>query len=317
MQALCLHDGSLVYSDHEPIPLVQPDEALIRVELAGICNTDLELVGGFYDFDGILGHEFVGVVEAGPESWLGERVVGEINIGCGHCDFCLKGIPSHCRNRHALGIHYANGVFADYCVLPVANLIRVPATISNDQAVFTEPLAAAVEIVDQFHVKPTSRVVVIGAGKLGMLAAQVLRLTACDLSVVVRYKRQRDLLELWGIKAVSFSEIPAHSVDVVVDCTGQQTGFQDALEILRPRGTVVLKSTYEGLPQVNLSAIAANEYAVLGSRCGPFEPALRLLEQNLVDVVSLIDARYPLKDGIAALQKSAERGVMKVILENH
>ena len=297
-----------------PYPVTEPDETLIRLRLAGICNTDLELMQGYQDFSGTLGHEFVGYVIAGPQPWLGRRVVGEINVTCGACDMCRRGIPTQCRNRRTLGIHDYNGVFADVFRLPVRNLHAVPDRVTDDEAVFVEPLAAACQVLEAVHILPTDRVVLIGAGKLGMLCAQVLRLTGADLSVVVRRERQAVLLAGWGIRAVDYGDLERQTADVVVDCTGQESGFAAALDLVRARGTMILKSTYHGTPQADLTRIAVSEIRMIGSRCGPFPTALRLLEQKLVDVGPLIDARYPLEEAVTAIEHASEPGTLKVLL---
>jgi threonine dehydrogenase-like Zn-dependent dehydrogenase len=289
--------------------------ALLRILKAGICNTDLELIKGYLDFSGILGHEFVGVVEQGPDRLLGKRVTGEINVACGACDLCLKGIPSQCRRRYTVGIFRYPGAFADFLPLPERNLHIVPDTVSDEAAVFTEPLAAALQVVEAVHVSPRDRVVVLGAGKLGMLAAQVLKLTGADVIVPVRREKQAHLLEQWRIPAVDVQDLPPERAQVVVDCTGQADGFAEALRLVEARGTIVLKSTYVGLPQADLTRIAVKEIRIVGSRCGPFDAALRLMERGLVDVDSLIEARYPLDEGIRALEHAAEKGVLKVLLE--
>lgn len=318
MRAL-IFDKTLHLEHDVPVPTVANGEVLLRVVRGGICNTDLELMKGYMNFAGILGHEFVGVVEQGPDEWVGQRVVAEINVACGGCDFCERGIPSQCRNRSTVGINRYNGAFADYMRVPVVNLHRVPVNVSDDAAVFVEPLAAALQILEAVHVSPRDRVIVIGAGKLGLLVAQVLRLTGADLSVVVRRDKQRHLLETWGIEAVEWGRaddrLRDQSASVVVDCTGTADGFGDALRLVEPRGTIVLKSTYEGLPQANLTLVAVNEIRVVGSRCGPFPAALGLLSDRLVDVESLIEARYPLDDAAAAVEHAAARGALKILLD--
>lgn len=315
MRALVIRDGDLSLVANIPEPVAGPDEAVIRPLLAGICNTDLELVRGYYDYQGVPGHEFVGEVVSGPGDWPGQRVVGEINLGCGACDFCRADVPEHCRARKVLGINDHPGVFAERFTLPVRNLYRVPAGITNEQAVFTEPLAAALQTLAMIHIRPSDRVIVLGAGKLGLLIAQVVRLTGADLAVVVRHDQQAELLGAWGIRAARFSDLPTAQADVVVDATGQAQGFADAQYLLRPRGTLVLKSTYHGLPEANLTAVAVQEVAVVGSRCGPFPAALRLLQAGLVDVEALITARYALAEGEQAFALAAQPGVLKVLLD--
>ncbi len=314
MRALAVYDGRLRLVEDAPRPASGPDEALIRTRLAGICNTDLELVRGYYGYQGILGHEFVGEVVEGPAEWVGRRVVGEINVACGSCDYCRAGIPTHCRDRAVLGIVNHAGAFADYVTLPLRNLHVVPDSIPDAQAVFTEPLAAALQVLESAHIRPSARVVLLGAGKLGMLVAQVLRLTGVDLAVVIRHQKQARLLASWGIRAVRLDELPAAQADVVVDCTGRAEGFADALRLLRPRGLLVLKSTYHDLPAADLTRIAVEEFTVVGSRCGPFGAALRLLEQGLVDVEALIEHRFSLAEGVSAFAAAGEPGALKVLL---
>jgi threonine dehydrogenase-like Zn-dependent dehydrogenase len=298
-----------------PRPEPAPDEALIGLRVAGVCNTDLELMQGYKGFAGMLGHEFVGDVIEGPAEWLGQRVVGEINVSCGECDMCRRGVPTQCRNRRVLGILNYDGAFGDVFRLPVRNLWAVPDSVPDDAAVFVEPLAAACQIVEAVQVRPTDRVILLGAGKLGLLAAQVLRLSGCDLAVVVRRQRQADLLAGWGIRAVERGDVSPGQADIVVDCAGNAEGFGAALDLVRPRGTVVLKSTYAGLPQADLTRIAVHEIRVVGSRCGPFGAALRLLAGGLVDVRALIEAqRYRLDEAGAALDHAARPGTLKVLL---
>lgn len=314
MQAL-VYDGQLRLAVAYPLPAIDPHQALIRITRAGICNTDLELVRGYMGFQGVLGHEFVGEVVQGAPAWIGKRVVGEINVADGDCDMCRAGIPSQCGQRTTVGIDRHQGVFAEYLALQTTNLIEVPATVTDDQAVFTEPLAAACNILEVVHISPRDRVIVVGAGKLGLLCAQVLRLTGADVQVVVRRDRPRPLLAAWGIPTVSMDTLKEHQAHVVVDCTGTSDGFGLALRLLRPRGTLVLKSTYEGLPQADLTRVVIDEIKVVGSRCGSFEAALRLLEHKLVDVESLIDARYPIEKSLEAFEAAFRPGMLKVLLD--
>jgi threonine dehydrogenase-like Zn-dependent dehydrogenase len=290
--------------------------ALIQLRMAGICSTDLEMLRGYYPFTGIPGHEFVGDVLAAPgnEAWVGKRVVGEINLTCGECEACLAGREHHCSNRTALGIQGHDGVLAERFTLPVRNLHEVPSSVPDDLAVFTEPLAAALEIQEQVQIQPGMRVLVVGAGRLGMLIAQTLRLTGCDLSVVVRRQAPADLLARYGIKTVFVDDVVENSADLVVEVTGSPDGFALSRKAVRPAGTLVLKSTFAGDVTLNLSAIVVDEIRLVGSRCGPFAPALRLLEAGLVDLRPLISARYPLSEGLAAMEKAAEHGVLKVLV---
>ncbi|NWF70691.1 MAG: alcohol dehydrogenase catalytic domain-containing protein [Chloroflexi bacterium] len=314
MRAL-LFDGILRVEHNAPMPEPLADQALLKIRRAGICNTDLEIVRGYANYTGILGHEFVAEVAAGPEALVGRRVVGEINVSDGTCDMCRRGIPSQCRQRRAVGIHGYPGAFAEYLALPVRNLHLVPDNVSDDQAVFVEPLAAALNILEMLAISPRERVLVLGVGKLGFLAAQVLRLSGADVVGVVRRDTQARLLAQWGISARYIEELPKQQAQVVVDCTGLAEGFADALTLVEPRGTIVLKSTYQGLPQVDLSRVAVNEIRVIGSRCGPFPAALRLLAGGLVDVETLIERRYGLDDALQAIEYAGQKGVLKVLLE--
>jgi threonine dehydrogenase-like Zn-dependent dehydrogenase len=319
MRALVLDDGVTLRQDYPP-PDPAAGEALVRVRKAGICNTDLELVRGYAAFHGVLGHEFVGVVQACPSApfWEGRRVVGEINLACGACDTCRAGRPTHCASRTALGIRGRDGAFADWLTLPVVNLHAVPDGVSDDQAVFIEPLAAALAITDQVHVRPSDRVVVLGDGKLGQLLAQVLALTGCDLTAIGRHEEKLKLLAARGIDTCLVdhsSRGPEILSDVVVEATGTPAGYTAARQLVRPRGRLVLKSTYHDLARVDLTQIVVDEVRVIGSRCGPFAPALRLLAQGLVSVEALIQARYSLDQGELALKRAATKGVLKVVIE--
>jgi threonine dehydrogenase-like Zn-dependent dehydrogenase len=293
----------------------KPEEALIRIRKAGICSTDLELVKGYYPYIGVLGHEFVGDVVYAPEpAWIGQRVVGEINAVCGKCETCLNRHPTHCEKRTVLGITNREGVFAEYTSLPIENLHRVPESITDEMAVFTEPLAAALEIQQQTHIKPTDRVLLVGAGRLGQLIAQTLALTACDLHVLARHSFQRDLLSSRCIRSISETDIQPHKWDVVVEATGSPDGFNLARKAVRSRGTLILKSTYKGNININFSSIVVDEITLIGSRCGPFAPALRLLEKREVDPTVLISEEYKLNNVLKAFEKAAQPGVLKVLV---
>jgi threonine dehydrogenase-like Zn-dependent dehydrogenase len=317
MRGLWLEAQSLRLRDDVPLPSPPPDEALVRVTLAGICNTDLELVGGYYPFSGIPGHEFVGRVERAPlrPEWVGRRVVGEINASCGACPACRAGRPTHCENRTVLGIKERHGAFAEYLALPVANLHTVPDALPDEVAVFTEPTAAALEIQQQVRIGPADRVVVIGPGKLGSLVAQSLVRSGCNLVVVGRSRKSLDRLASLGIRTVPAADVPDRIADVVVECTGNPEGLALARKAVRPRGTIVLKSTYRGETSVDLSSIVVDEVTLVGSRCGPFDEALRALADGSVDVRSLVEARYPLSGGLAAFEHAARPGALKVLVE--
>ncbi|MDO9128396.1 MAG: alcohol dehydrogenase catalytic domain-containing protein [Anaerolineales bacterium] len=315
MKALWLENQQLSLRD-VPCP-EKPGEALIRVRLSGICGTDLELVRGYYPYTGVIGHEFVGEVVAAPaKDWIGKRVVGEINAVCGECEECQNGRPTHCEKRTVLGIVERDGAHAEYLSLPVANLHRVPDSVPDEAAVFTEPLAAALEIQQQVHIQPTDRVLLIGAGRLGQLIAQTLALTGCDLRVVARHPHQKQLLESRKIRLITEDEIQPRCWEMVVEATGSSSGFDLARQAVRPRGVLVLKSTYRGEASVNFSSLVVDEITLLGSRCGPFAPALRVMANHAVDPSLLIAAHYPLAKAVEAFELARQPGMLKVLLES-
>ena len=315
MKAVWLENNQLQLRTDIPIPTPPPGEALVRVVRAGICNTDLELLRGYYPYTGILGHEFVGIVEEGPSELQNKRVVGEINAVCGGCWFCRNGYPTHCENRTVLGIVNRNGAFAEYLTLPIKNLHLVPDNVSTDVATFTEPVAAALEIQQQVKITPNERVLVVGDGKLGQLVAQTLALTGCDLLVVGRHREKLDYLAALGIKTGFADGVKDRAFDLSVECTGNPEGFAIARRALRPRGTLVLKSTYAGHLTFDASSLVVDEITLIGSRCGPFLKALEVLAENKVNVNYLIQERYELENAIAAFDKAQQRGVLKVLLE--
>jgi threonine dehydrogenase-like Zn-dependent dehydrogenase len=313
MNALWLENNKISLRD-VPQPR-KPNEALVKIRKAGICSTDLELVKGYYPYTGILGHEFVGeVVEAKDPSWIGQRVVGEINVVCNECEQCVNGRATHCENRTVLGIVNRDGTFAEYTQLPITNLHRVPDSVPDEMAVFTEPLAAALEIQEQINIKPTDRVLLVGAGRLGQLIAQTLALTGCDLRVVARHAHQQSLLNARGIRIISEEEIQPWRWDVVVEATGSPSGFSLARKAIRPRGTLVMKSTYKGEMSINFSSIVVDEINIIGSRCGPFEPALRLMGSRQVDPTALIEDEFKLDEALKAFERASEAGVLKVLI---
>jgi threonine dehydrogenase-like Zn-dependent dehydrogenase len=289
----------------------------VRVLLAGICSTDLELVKGYYPFSGIPGHEFVGLVEDSPsdQTWKNKRVVGEINIGCGLCPPCSRGQSSHCNNRKVLGIKAKNGAMAEYLSLPLENLHRVPDEIPNDLCVFTEPLASALEILNQAHLRPTDKVMLVGAGRLGQLIAQVFHLCPCNFWVVTRNPIKSQILEDRGIRTKSADEVSRGTMDLVIDATGTPEGFELSRLAVRPRGSIILKSTYAGLTELDLSSIVVDEVTIIGSRCGPFPPALKLLRTLKVDPTHLISSRYSLDESLLAFEQARSSGELKVLIE--
>jgi threonine dehydrogenase-like Zn-dependent dehydrogenase len=314
MRALTF-DGKNAAVTEIPKPERTADSALIRVTLAGICNTDLELVKGYMGFHGTLGHEFVGVVEDGPPEWCGERVVGEINFACENCPVCNEGLQRHCPSRRVMGILGADGSFAKYVNVPVSNLHSVPDSVSDDVAVFAEPLAAAFEVLEQVHVMPNQSCVVLGDGKLGILVAQVLRQAGAQVLVVGHHPGNLKILERRDIQTVLESDWSPSLASLVVDATGSPTGLPRAVAATRPRGTVVLKSTTAINTSLDLSSLVINEIRVVGSRCGPFPPALRALDMKSIDVASLVSKRVSLNDGVEALQQAADPGQLKVLIE--
>jgi alcohol dehydrogenase len=297
MQALLFKSGRARVADvRKPVPA--RGFALVRVLLSGICNTDFELRRGYHGFSGIPGHEFVGRVE-GPSGspWAGKRVVGEINLACGRCDWCARGLGRHCARRRVLGILGHPGAHAEFLTLPEGNLHEVPAEISDEEAVFTEPLAAACEILDQVAVSAETRAAVLGAGKLGTLCAAVLRNAGADVALLKRGSRARN-----------------RSFDLVVEATGSPAGLPRAIALVRPRGTIVLKSTHHAPARFDAAPLVVNEVTVVGSRCGRFAPALEHLRHRRIDVRPLLSGQFPLARAARALAQAARPGVRKVLL---
>jgi threonine dehydrogenase-like Zn-dependent dehydrogenase len=290
MYALWLENQRLSLRE-VPDPAPRSGEALVRVLIAGVCNTDLEMTRGYYPFTGIPGHEFVGESD-------GKRVVGEINAVCHICNACRSGRPTHCENRTVLGIKNRDGAFAEFLLLPQENLHAVPDAISTAEAVFIEPLAAALRIQEQIAIAPDTRVLVVGHGKLGKLIARTLALTGCALIVAPRG-----------------AAVAEKTFDVVVECTGNAEGFDIARRAVRPRGTIVMKSTYAGDLKINASALVVDEITLVGSRCGPFDKAIEALATRKIDVSDLIDATYPLDKAITAFGHAQRAGAMKVLVE--
>ena len=319
MQALYLTD-SLTYRTDLPKPELAEGECLIKLILAGICATDLELVQGYAGFSGIPGHEFVGIIEAVADEndrhWLNQRVVGSINIGCNACDTCLHSGPEHCPNRKVLGIRHKDGAFADYFTLPVRNLFAVPDDILDESAVFTEPLAAAFRVIEQIETMRVSTIAVVGPGRLGLLIGKLLSLMGYDPLLLGRSERSLVLPSQWQLKTGLVIDIADNHFDCVVDATGQSSGFAQALKIVKPRGSLILKSTFASLEPVDLTKVVVSEVNVIGSRCGPFAKALALLKEKAIPVESMIDGRYKLKEGITAFDHAAQPGVRKILLKS-
>jgi len=315
MRAL-VFDQTLSFNARRADPAPGTGDTLLRVHQAGICATDLEICQGYMGFRGVLGHEFVAdVVQSPDRELIGQRVVGEINVVCGRCDLCLSGLSNHCRNRTVLGILNRDGVFADYVRLPAVNLHVVPASIDNDAATFVEPLAAAYQVLKQLNFEGRKWVTVLGDGRLGLLLAQVLQDANCQVRVIGKHPQKLALCEKWSIRARPLADIvPRHDQDVVIDCTGSASGVELALLMVRPRGTVVLKTTVAAGKPLNLAPVVIDEINIIGSRCGPFREAIRALAEKRVDVTSLIHRRMKLEQGLEAMELAGRPGVLKVIL---
>jgi len=310
-------DGKLSLRE-VPKPERAPGEALIKVLLAGICGTDREILKGYSGFHGIPGHEFVGrVVECDDSEWIGKRVVGEINLACGHCPWCAKGLGRHCPRRTVLGIVNRPGVFAEFVALPVENLLTVPDEISDQAATFTEPVAAACEILEQLALAPGTRVALIGDGRLALLVAQVLKHAGAHVTLIGRHGRKMDLAREWGIRALSegAEELVPSSFPVTVDATGSPRGLREALRLVEPRGTVVMKSTFHDAANFDAIKLVVDEITLLGSRCGVFAPALELLRHDHVTVCQLVTKTFPLERGLEAFEYLDQTSALKVLLE--
>ena len=318
MKALRFENGRLSLADVDAP--AREGEALVRVRLAGVCNTDLEIARGYAGFEGTLGHEFVGVVERAPGApeLEGQRVVGEINAGCGRCQWCRAGDARHCPERTVLGIHGRDGAFAEYLQLPASNLLPVPDEVPDERAVFTEPLAAACAIVERVRFEPEMRVAVVGDGKLGLLCAQALKVTTgAGVTLVGRHDAKLDVARSRGVRALKTDELPAsyaRAFDVAVEASGSPAGLATALKLVRPRGTLVLKSTFHGMTELNAAPVVVDEISIVGSRCGRFRPALELLRRDAVEVDALVHEVFPLSEGVRAMERAAEPGVLKVLL---
>lgn len=309
----------LVENYEKPVP--KEGEALIKVKLAGICNTDFEITKGYMGYKGILGHEFVGVVEdvnSEDKSLIGKRVVAEINYGCHQkdCEWCNSGLVRHCPNRQTIGIWKKDGCFAEYITLPVEVLFEVPQNVSDEQAVFVEPLAAACEILEQLHIQPIQKILVQGDGKLGLTTALALNAYNLDVVLAGRHQNKLDIAKAQGVKTVLSGDLKQEPVyDVVVEATGSISGFEAAMALTKPRGVLVLKSTVAGSKEINLAPIVINEITVLGSRCGQFKPALRLLENERIDFKPFISGVYSVDDAIKAFEHNKEKESLKILLK--
>ena len=302
----------------QPLPRVAQGFARIRLLAAGICSTDLELQRGYYGFSGTPGHEFVGEVVAVSDrgaEWIGGRVAGEINLACGHCDWCARGLGRHCPTRTVLGIVKHPGAFREFLTLPIHNLHRVPDSVSTEQAVFIEPVAAACEILDQVKIPKGDRIALLGDGKLGLLVAQVLQAHGARVHLFGRHRDKMRLVEKAGVTTeVTPKKLPDRAYRWVVDATGSPEGLRAAVTMCEPRGTIILKSTVHGLVTIDTAPVIVNEVTLVGSRCGRFEPAIRLLASGKVDVTPMISAEFPLDRASEGFRSAATKGVLKILL---
>jgi threonine dehydrogenase-like Zn-dependent dehydrogenase len=311
-------DGKKLALKELPAPRPAKNEALIRILYAGICNTDLEIFKGYMKFKGVPGHEFVGNVEQGPKNWLGKRVVGEINLGCGKCSYCRAGMKKHCPYRTVLGIANKNGAFAEFLTLPVENLRQIPAAVPDLDAVFVEPLAAAYRVLEQVEIKRGQKVIVLGDGKLGQLIARVIRQKTNGLILVGKHPQKLAIAKKQGIRTMLASRlkiVPEQKPNLVIEATGNQAGFETAMEICRPLGTIVLKSTFSKIPEINLSKIVVDELKIVGSRCGNFPAAIELLARGKVDLSGLLSGVFDLENFQQAFQKATSTNALKVVFK--
>lgn len=314
-------DNKLKLDNNYIKPIPKEGEALIRVTLAGICNTDYEITKGYMGYVGVLGHEFVGIVEEvnGPDKyWVGKRVVSEISWGCNdpNCEWCAKKNYRHCPNRHTIGIWKKDGCMAEYLTVPTNILFEVPENVTDEQAVFVEPLAAACEILEQLHIEPTSQVLVLGDGKLGLTTALTLNAHNLDVLLVGKHQNKLDIAKAQGVKTALLSDFSSEKkYDVVIEATGSASGFETSMSLTKPRGVLVLKSTVATGKELNLAPIVIDEITVLGSRCGQFGPALRLLKNNRIDFSPFISKIYSIDDALEAFEANKSRETLKVLIK--
>ncbi|MCP4707485.1 MAG: alcohol dehydrogenase catalytic domain-containing protein [Planctomycetes bacterium] len=318
MQALLIEAGKVRYTNSHQTPAPQNDQVLIEVIQAGICSTDLEIVKGYMNFSGVMGHEFVGTVVGGAPDLKGKKVVGEINCVCGKCDMCQSGLSNHCRARQVLGIHNKDGAFAEYLTLPRRNIHVLADSVDNDQAIFVEPLAAALQIVKQVPLESRQKVIVVGDGRLGLLSVQVLAHYGGKGKVVLLGKHEEKIMfaEKRGIQGILLQDMLIKPQwDVVVDCTGSPEGFATACQLVRPRGKLILKSTLAAQQPIDLTPLVIDEITLIGSRCGPFPDAINALAAEQAVVHGLITSRFKLANWEKAFQKAADSNQIKVVLE--
>ena len=309
------------FVDDYPVPEPGEKEALIRVSMAGICNTDIEITRGYLGFHGVMGHEFVGIVERASEhaaDLINKRVVGEINCGCGACDYCRAGLQKHCPSRTTLGIRGRDGVFAEYTTLPASNLYVVPDSISDEEAIFTEPLAAAYEIQEQVEIKPTYTILVLGDGKLGLLCALALNLSGAQVTLAGKHDKKLNIAGSQHIQTVNIATDKPdkeRKYDIVVEATGSVDGFETALRCIKPRGTIVLKSTTASSRKINLAPLVLDEITLIGSRCGPFKTAIEVLTQKRINVKPLISGLYTMENAQKAFEEARKTENLKILID--
>lgn len=317
MKGLWLENKVLSFHKDINTPTATQGEVVVKVLRSGICSTDMELINGYYPYCGVIGHEFVGRVidESAPENLKGKRVVGEINCVCHECRFCLMGLKRHCAKRTVMGIVNRFGTHVEYLCLPIENLFVVPDELSSKDLCFVEPLAAALEIQEQISIKTSDRVAVIGDGKLGLLISKTIKLTSCNLTVFGRHKEKLSLLKKDGINTtLEYSGSDHGAYDVVIECTGNKSSFSQAIQMLRPRGTLVMKSTHEGNTEFNAADVVVNELTLIGSRCGPFDKAIEVLKAGKVHLIDMLQKEFPLEEACQAFEYAKKKGVLKVQL---
>ena len=313
MKALYL-EKKITLKDDYPQP--KSGEALVRVRLAGICGTDLEMIRGYMDYAGVPGHEFVGVVEKSHNyDLVGKRVVGEINAGCGRCTYCSSGLERHCPQRTVLGIYKRDGAFAQYLSLPEKNLHTIPDSISDEEAVFIEPLAAAFEIEEQIRIQENQKIAIVGDGRLAQLIVRVLKIKNKNITCFGRHQNKLHMLQKMQIVAkMGISKDDEHTFDVVVEATGNESGFSDAIKLAKPRGTIILKSTLASKGNLDFAPAIINELTMVGSRCGPFRPAIEALTSGVVKVNDMVSAVYPIEEFEKAFEEAKKPTNIKILL---
>ena len=321
MKAL-IFDNELKLDNNYPIPEIKDNEVLIKTTMVGICNTDFEITKGYMGYTGVLGHEFVGIVEKTGKNvdsnLIGKRVVGEINCACNNCEYCAKGLQRHCPNRQTLGIWQKDGCFSEYFTLPKENIIPISDNVDDITATFTEPLAAAYEILEQVHIKPDSKVAILGDGKLGLCISLVFSALNIDFIHIGKHEEKLEITKNLGSKTMLLNELKEEhrkSFDFVIEATGSTGGFETSASLVKPRGTLILKSTIVAREGLNLASIVVDEINIVGSRCGQFKPILRILEQKKIDVTPLVSGIYNVDDFESAFEKNAQKGTLKVLVK--